>query len=129
MRPTQLGRVNVISMVALLLVAVLAPAVHAEDSYSRLVGTWSGPVVWPNGSASFTLWRINPDGTFSIQTDEYTAVGALKPIDTGYAFTYERGGEDYTGTLAGHESNGQYRLIGSGESPNGPINITLSQAS
>jgi hypothetical protein len=44
-----------------------------------------------------------------------------------YAFSYERNGQTYTGTLVAQQSNGRPRLVGSGETPNGPMDITLTR--
>lgn len=146
------GRKNLglMSQLALLLVAVLAPATMVTaasaqasdaptsdadapsatvpDAYAPVAGTWTGPIVWPNGSASMTVWTINPDGTFSVQTDEYTAVGSLQPVSTGYVFTYERNGEQYKGMLADQQANGRRRLVGRGDAPNGPMDLVLTHA-
>ena len=128
MRLTQVRGVSVIGMAALLLVAVLAPAAGAGGSFAPLVGTWVGPVAWPSGSSEIAVWTIGADGTFSIQTDEYTAIGSLKPRGTDYAFTYEREGKTYAGTLAAQDVNGQHRLVGRGEDAyGGPMNITLTE--
>ena len=116
-------------VLALLLVAALATAASAEDSYAAVAGTWVGPVAWPSGSTEITTWTINRDGTFSIQTDAYTAVGALTAKGTDYAFSYERAGQTYKGVLAGKSVDGRNRLVGRGEDPyGGPMNITLTQS-
>lgn len=128
MRARQFSGSSVMSMVVLLLVAAFAPAAGAEGSFAPLVGTWVGPVAWPSGSSEITVWTIGVDGTFSVQTDEYTALGSLQPRGADYAFTYERGGQTYTGTLAAQDSNGRHRLIGRGEDAHGgPMDITLTQ--
>ena len=115
---------------ALLLGAMLAPVVSAQgapEAYAGVVGKWAGYVTGPSGSSTETIWTINPDGTFSIQTDAYTAAGSLKSRGADYAFSYERNGQTYTGTLAVRQSNGRPRLVGSGETPNGPMNLTLTR--
>ena len=71
--------------------------------------------------------EINPDGTFSIQTDAYTAAGSLKSRGADYAFEYERNGQTYAGTLVVQQSAGRSRLVGHGETPNGPMDITLTR--
>jgi hypothetical protein len=117
-------------VVALLLGAVLTPVVSAQSapgSYAGVAGNWAGYVTWPGGGSSETIWTINPDGTFSLQTDLYTAVGSLKSLGAAYAFSYERDGQTYTGTLAAQASNGRSRLVGSGEAPNGAMDITLTR--
>ena len=132
MRPTQFRGARTIGMVALalLLVATLAPVVSAQgapDGYAGVVGKWSGYVTGPSGSSTQAVWTINPDGTFSIQTDAYTAVGTLQGSGANYAFSYERNGATVTGALVAQQSNGRSRLVGRGEAPDGPINVTLTR--
>ncbi len=115
---------------ALLLGTMLAPVVSAQSApevQAGVVGKWAGYVTWPGGGSSETIWTISPDGTFSIQTDEYTAVGSLKSRGADYGFSYERNGQTYTGTLVAQQSNGRPRLVGSGRTPNGPMDITLTR--
>ena len=115
---------------ALLLGAMLAPVVSAQSAsvgQAGLVGKWAGYVTWPSGMSSETVWTINPDGTFFIELDRYTAVGSLTSRGADYAFSYERNGQTYTGTLVAQPSNGRPRLVGSGETPNGPMDITLTR--
>jgi hypothetical protein len=125
-------RTGMIGGMVLLLAAALVSAATAADTsasaYAPVAGQWVGQIVEPSGETDTTAWTINPDGTFSIQTDRYTAVGSLASRGTEYVFTYERNGQAYTGTLGGQESNGRRQLIGRGESPNGPIDIMLTQA-
>lgn len=132
MRPTQFSGARMIGMVALalLLAAVLAPVVSAQgapDAYAGVVGKWAGYVTGPSGSATETVWTINPDGTFSVQTDAYTAIGSLQARGPDYAFSYERNGATVTGALVAQQSNGLSRLVGRGETPDGPINVTLTR--
>ena len=132
MRPTRFDGARVVGMVALalLLGTMLAPVVSAQSApevQAGVVGKWAGYVTWPGGGSSETIWTISPDGTFSIQTDEYTAVGSLKSRGADYGFSYERNGQTYTGTLVAQQSNGRPRLVGSGRTPNGPMDITLTR--
>ena len=132
MRPTRFGGARVAGMVALalLLGAMLAPVVSAQSAsvgQAGVVGKWAGYVTWPGGMSSETVWTFNPDGTFSIQTDRYTAVGSLTSRGSDYAFSYERNGQTYTGTLVAQQSNGRPQLVGRGETPNGPMDITLTR--
>jgi len=99
----------------------------APSAYGDIVGRWTGFVTWPGGSSSDTVWTFNPDGTFQIQTDSYTANGAMKPHGAGYAFEYERNGQTFTGTLSTQGSKGQMRLVGTGDTPTGPMNIALTR--
>ena len=132
MRPTRFDGAKIVGMVALalLLGAMLAPVVSAQSASvgpAGVVGKWAGDVTWPGGTSSETQWTINPDGTFSIQTDRYTAVGSLTSRGADYAFSYERNGQTYTGTLVAQQSNGRPQLAGRGETPNGPMDITLTR--
>jgi len=108
---------------ALLLGAMLAPVASAQSAsvgQAGVVGKWAGYVTWPSGVSSETQWTINPDGTFSIQTDRYTAVGSLTSRGADYAFSYERNGQTYTGTLAAQQSSGRPQLVGRGERRTAP---------
>ena len=127
MKPTRSGSARVVGMmvVALLLAAALAPPASAQEAYAAVAGKWAGLVVGPSGSSYDTVWRINPDGTFSMEADIYTAVGSLTARGPDYSFTYERDGQTFTGTLASQQANGKSALIGRGEGPNGPLDITL----
>jgi hypothetical protein len=107
--------------------SMAAAQAAAPSPYADIAGRWAGYVTWPNGTSSETVWTFNPDGTFSIQTDSYTANGALKAQGTGYAFSYERNGEIFKGTFATRGPKGQMKLVGSGETPTGPMNIALSR--
>ena len=132
MRPTQCGGAKTIGMVALalLLAAVLAPVVSAQgapDAYAGVAGKWAGYVTGPSGSATETIWTIKPDGTFSMQTDAYTAIGSLQARGPDYAFSYERNGATVTGALVAQQANGVSRLVGRGEAPDGPINVALTR--
>jgi len=132
MKRTQFHGVKIAGLVALafLPATMLPPVVSAQSAspaYTDVAGKWTGYVTWPSGSSDETIWAINPDGTFSIQTDMYTAVGALKSRGTDYAFSYERNGQMYTGTLVPQQSSGRPRLVGRGEAPNGPMTITLTR--
>ena len=132
MRPTQFRGSRMIGMVALalLLAATLAPVVSAQGApaaYAGVVGKWAGYVTGPSGSATETVWTINPDGTFSVQTDAYTAIGSLQARGPDYAFSYERNGATVTGALMARASNGRSQLVGRGETPDGPINVTLTR--
>ena len=132
MRPTRFDGAKVVGMVAvaLLLGAMLAPVVSAQSAsvgQAGVVGKWAGYVTWPGGVSSETVWTFNPDGTFSIQTDRYTAVGSLTSRGADYAFSYERNGQTYTGTLMAQQSNGRPQLTGRGETPNGPMDIALTR--
>jgi len=132
MRPTRFDGAKVAGMVALalLLGAMLAPVVSAQSAsvgQAGVVGKWAGYVTWPSGASSETQWTINPDGTFSIELDRYTAVGSLTSRGSDYAFEYERNGQTYAGTLVVQQSAGRSRLVGHGETPNGPMDITLTR--
>jgi len=123
---------TVVSMVALTLLvgAMLVPAVSAQSAlgaYAQIAGNWAGYVTGTSGSSTQTIWRINPDGTFSVQTEGYTAAGSLATRGAVYTFAYEHDGQTYGGTLADRGSNGVARLVGSGEGPNGPLDITLTR--
>jgi len=125
------ARVMAITWMAVLLGATVmssvAAAQAAPSSYGDIAGRWAGYVTWPNGTASETVWTINPDGTLSVQTDSYTAVGSLQAQGAGYAFSYERNGQPFTGTLTAQGAKGQMRLVGRGETPNGPMSIALTR--
>jgi opacity protein-like surface antigen len=106
---------GVIGGLVLLLVAAVAPAATADDAaagpYAPLTGQWAGQVVGPSGSTSTTVWTINPDETFSMQTDQYTAVGSLQSLGAEFAFTYERNGQAYTAGMSQTYSTGRSRTI------------------
>jgi len=53
--------------------SVAAAQAAAPSAYADIVGRWAGYVTWPGGTSSEPVWTFNPDGTFSIQTDSYTA--------------------------------------------------------
>jgi len=131
MRPIHFGRATVIGMVAVaLLGAILAPVVSAQSApaaYTAVVGKWTGYVRGPAGESAETIWTINPDRTFSVQNDRYTAIGSLKPRGADYTFSYEWNSQTVTGTLAAQQSNGRSRLVGRGEMPNGPMDIALTR--
>ena len=131
MRPTRFDGAKIVGMVplALLLGAMLAPVVSAQSAPNQagVVGKWAGYVTGTSGASTEAIWTINPDGTFSIQTDRYTAVGSLTSRGADYAFSYERNGQTYTGTLVAQQSNGRPQLAGRGETPNGPMDITLTR--
>ena len=124
------GVMGMTLMAVLLGVTVMssvAAAQSAPSAYTDIVGRWAGYVTWPNGTSTETVWTFNPDGTFSLQMDAYTANGAVKSQGAGYAFSYERNGQTFAGTLAAQGPKGQMKLVGSGEAPNGPMNIALSR--
>ena len=124
------GKVVGMMALALLLGAVLVPVVSAQSpsgAYAGIAGQWAGYETGPSGASTETVWRINQDGRFSVETDRYTGVGSLTPRGPDYAFAWERNGQTYTGTLTDRTSNGVAHLIGSGEGPNGPLDITLTR--